>query len=221
MRAWALGIIGWLVLRLLAWTWRVRTEEPEDLKEALRLKKTLVFAHWHRDELALLSISARYRICSLVSTSQDGRMMAIILKLFGVRTAPGSSTRGGVSGYLSLIRLIKKSHRNGSFAVDGPRGPIYQAKPGVIKLAEHLKAPIFYPGVAVSRAWDFPKSWNQAYLPKPFSKILISWHKWSYAQTDEKLESPSAGEALTLQAHELSEKMKQAQRGAQKHLSKM
>lgn len=179
MRAWSLGILGWLLLRILALTWRIRVEEPPELTGSLNNQKTVVLAHWHRDELALLSVCRRYRICSLVSTSQDGQMMTVILRLFGVGIARGSSTRGGVSGYLSLIKLIKKSKRNGSFAVDGPKGPVFKVKPGVLKLAEHLKAPIFYSGVAVSKAWRFPKSWNQAYLPKPFAKILIQWHLYN------------------------------------------
>ena len=100
--------------------------------------------------------------------------MHMALKLLGAKTSRGSSTRGGVSALKGLIQLCKNGH-SCSFAVDGPKGPLYEIKPGVFETSRLLRAPIFACGVSVDRAWSFPKSWNKTYFPKPFSKVHIFW----------------------------------------------
>jgi lysophospholipid acyltransferase (LPLAT)-like uncharacterized protein len=58
-------------------------------------------------------------------------------------------------------------------AVDGPRGPIYQVKPGVLELSKLAGAWIAPLGVAVSSQFVFQKSWNKARLPKPFARVVV------------------------------------------------
>lgn len=102
-------------------------------------------------------------------------MMSVILHLLGAKTTQGSSTRGGVGGLKGLVRLMRQGH-SCSFAVDGPKGPIYKVKPGVFELSRLLDCPIYYSGVSVDRAIKFPKAWNKTYFPKPFAKIVIQWN---------------------------------------------
>lgn len=145
------------------------------MQNDLKNKKPFLLAHWHGDEIALIQLVRRYRIATMSSQSSDGQMMSIILHLLGAKTTQGSSSRGGVSGLKGLIRLMRKGH-NCSFAVDGPKGPIYKVKPGVFELSRLLDCPIYYCGVSVDHAIQFPKAWNKTYLPKPFAKIVIQWH---------------------------------------------
>lgn len=133
-----------------------------------------MLAHWHGDELALLSIVKRYRIATIASQSKDGELMAKVLQWLGARTSRGSSTRGGVQALKGLLRLVKDGG-NCSFAVDGPKGPIYKVKPGVFELSRMIRGSIYAAGVATDRAIYFPKSWNKTYLPKPFAKVIIYW----------------------------------------------
>lgn len=156
-------------------TWRVQLHEPEAMKVAMKNKEPFLMAHWHGDEIALLHLTNRYKIATMTSQSKDGQMMDVILRLLGAKTSFGSSTRGGVGGLKGLIRLVREG-ANCSFAVDGPKGPIYKAKPGVFELSRLLHCPIYYSGVSVDRALNFPKSWNQTYFPKPFAKIIICWN---------------------------------------------
>ncbi len=148
---------------------------PESMRAGLMNKTTMLFAHWHGDELVLFHFIGKYRVATMASTSLDGEIMNTAVKLIGGKTTRGSSTRGGVSGLKGLIRLIKSESRNCSFAVDGPKGPIYQVKPGIFEMSRLLKAEIFPAGVSCSNAWKFEKSWNKTFLPKPFSKIIVYW----------------------------------------------
>lgn len=173
-RKYLLPIIVYIFYRTLTATWRVRIIEPESLKNALENKSPVVLAHWHGDELALISIVKRYRIATIASQSKDGELMSKVLGWLGAKTSRGSSSRGAVQALKGLIRLVKDG-ANCSFAVDGPKGPIYKVKPGVFELSRTISAPIYAAGVAVDRALHFPKSWNKTYLPKPFAKVIIYW----------------------------------------------
>lgn len=144
------------------------------MKLRLSNKEAIILAHWHGDELALLQLTKRYRIATLASKSKDGAIMTLVLKKLGAEVSRGSSSRNAVSGFIGLIKLIKRGY-SASFAVDGPKGPIYKVKPGVVETSRKLQIPIFCAGVACNRAWVFEKSWNKAYLPKPFSQITIYW----------------------------------------------
>lgn len=173
-RKYILPYIVYVFYRTLSLTWRVRLIEPESLKSALKNQTPVVLAHWHGDELALLTIAKRYRLATIASQSKDGELMAKVLKLLGAKTSRGSSSRGAVQALKGLLRLVKEG-ANCSFAVDGPKGPIYKVKPGVFELSRMINAPIFAAGVSVDRAWHFSRSWNKTYLPKPFAKVQIMW----------------------------------------------
>ena len=57
----------------------------------------------------------------------------------------------------------------GVFTADGPRGPLYVAKPGAVVLARWAGHKICCFHIAVERAWIL-KSWDRMMIPKPFSR---------------------------------------------------
>jgi lysophospholipid acyltransferase (LPLAT)-like uncharacterized protein len=163
-----------VIYKALSSTWRIRIYEPPELSQRLKNSEPYILAHWHGDEIALLSLTSRYKIATLVSTSRDGEIMNTVLRLLGASTTRGSSTRGGASGLRSLIRLMRSGHPS-SMAVDGPKGPIHEVKAGVFELSRLADCPIFAAGVSCDRAWRFEKSWNKSYLPKPFARLSFVW----------------------------------------------
>ncbi len=148
--------------------------EPPSLSSSIKNRIPVILAHWHGDELALISLVRHYRIATIASQSKDGELMSKVLKWLGAKTSRGSSTRGGVQALKGLLRLMKEGG-NCSFAVDGPKGPIYKVKPGVFEISRMVHAPIYAVGVHCDRAIQFPRSWNKTYLPKPFAKITFFW----------------------------------------------
>lgn len=174
-RRYILPTIVYLVYRVLLFTWRVRLIEPLEMVDRLKNREPFVLAHWHGDELVLLHLIGKYRIATIASTSKDGESMNTLIRFVGGVTSRGSSTRGAVQALKGLVRLVQEGH-NTSFAVDGPKGPIYKVKPGVFEVSRICKAPIFWSGVYADRAWRFEKSWNKTYLPKPFARVYIEWH---------------------------------------------
>lgn len=174
IRGYILGFIIWVIYKIISSTWRVRLYEPPEMQQQLKNNKPFLLSHFHGDEIVLIWLTCRYKICTMTSTSKDGEIMNTVLNLLGAKTSRGSSTRGGVSALKGLIRFAKAG-MSCSFAVDGPKGPLHEVKPGVFELSRLTEQPIFACGVSCDRAWNFPKSWNKTFFPKPFAKINIYW----------------------------------------------
>jgi lysophospholipid acyltransferase (LPLAT)-like uncharacterized protein len=169
-----LGFIVWVIYKIISSTWRTKISEPPGMLEDMKQKKGIILAHFHGDEIALISLTKRYKIATMTSTSKDGEIMNTTLNLLGAKTSRGSSTRGGIRALKGLIRLCKDG-RSASFAVDGPKGPLHEVKAGVFEFSRLTGANIYACGVTCDRAWHFPKSWNKTYFPKPFAKLDIVW----------------------------------------------
>jgi lysophospholipid acyltransferase (LPLAT)-like uncharacterized protein len=152
----------------------VRYIEPELPKE-LRKNKRFIVAHFHQDELVLAKTRIGSKFFTMTSTSTDGEMMTRLLRLLGYQCIRGSSTRGGSSALLEMITAMKTSIYNSVLAVDGPRGPIYKVKKGVVILSKQTGYPILPVGVKLSSAFCIQNSWNKALIPKPFSKVEIKF----------------------------------------------
>ena len=162
----------WWFFRLWSLTWRLEAIEHPDMTAAKEAGAAMVFAHWHGTELCVLPLVRRYRIATMTSTSADGQLIDFVIHRLGGATSHGSSTRGAVGALKGLIRLVGRGYR-ASMAVDGPKGPIYRVKPGAFELSRLAKACLVPVGAACSNPIVFRKSWNQAQLPKPFSRVVV------------------------------------------------
>jgi lysophospholipid acyltransferase (LPLAT)-like uncharacterized protein len=171
-----LAALIFVVYRSLTFTWRLRLNDNPELAEDIKNNTPIVFAFWHGHELAMISFSTHYKFATMTSMSSNGQLMEKVLNWLGAKTSKGSSSRGAVSGLKGLIRIAKSGYIP-VVPVDGPRGPIYEPKPGVFELSRMLNAKIYPGGVASSSSFLFPKSWNKTFLPKPFSKVYLHWGK--------------------------------------------
>jgi len=169
--------ILFLLYKVLGWTWRTTEDAfPSEALERIAQGKPVVFAHLHGDEWALLHYFSGRPMSVLVSHSEDGSLMAEFIRKLGFRVLRGSSSKGAVEGFLGLLRSIKKNPSSYvSLAVDGPRGPRGKPKPGIMKLSEALHSPILVVGAEATTKWIFKNSWSQAFIPKLFSRVHVSY----------------------------------------------
>lgn len=70
-----------------------------------------------------------------------------------------------------MIRAVRAG-KSAAFTVDGPRGPIYVAKPGALLLAAKANAPILPFSISLDRCWRL-KSWDRIEIPKPFARAIV------------------------------------------------
>lgn len=107
---------------------------------------------------------------TLISEHSDGRIIARATEYMGLHSVAGSSTRGGAKAALELIRKVKEGF-DIAITPDGPKGPRYEMKKGVLRLSKDTGARLFPATLSFERYWQF-RSWDQMILPKPFSKAV-------------------------------------------------
>ncbi len=105
------------------------------------------------------------------SRSFDSEYIARFIQRFGYGAARGSSTRGGKAALIQMIRAVR-SGKSAAFTVDGPRGPIYEAKPGAVLLAAKANAALLPFSISLNRYWQLP-SWDKIQIPKPFARAVV------------------------------------------------
>lgn len=129
-----------------------------------------IYAIWHGYQYGLLGLPNRNKLNLLVSPSNDGEIISRTTKLMGYSTIRGSKGRRGAEA----IREVITSMKNGesiAYTVDGPRGPIYKVKPGIIKVAQMAQVPII-PIVPATTTKVVINSWDKYTIPHVFSKII-------------------------------------------------
>jgi hypothetical protein len=172
-----------------------------------------IFCFWHRCTLPCGWYFRKFRCSILISQSFDGELIARTLGLLGYGAVRGSSSRGGAAGLLALQRVLE----NGLpvvFTADGPRGPIYQTKIGPVKLAQMTGEKIgsFY--LLPQRAWAM-RSWDQFLIPKPFSRVAVSW-----ARAVDAPGAEDSAEMLEAKRQELNDALERARLRAEEHFAK-
>jgi lysophospholipid acyltransferase (LPLAT)-like uncharacterized protein len=136
-----------------------------------REDKPLVYCFWH-NRIPIATYFWRNRgIVVMSSRSFDSEYIARFIQRFGYGAARGSSTRGARTALIQMIRAVK-SGKSAAFTVDGPRGPIYEAKPGAVLLAAKSGAAILPFSVSLERCWRLP-SWDKIEIPKPFTRAVV------------------------------------------------
>jgi lysophospholipid acyltransferase (LPLAT)-like uncharacterized protein len=96
------------------------------------------------------------------------------VELLGFRAIRGSSSRGGATALRQMAEAYREGHRC-AFTADGPRGPNMVAQPGPVQLAQLVAAPwvgAFY-ALPLS-AWQL-NSWDRFLIPRPFSRVVMTW----------------------------------------------
>ncbi len=199
---------------VLKWTWRISIAEAPSFRARLNERKPIVIGHWHGDELGLLHLLRPYHVACMTSKSRDGELMTRVIHLLGGRTSRGSSSRDGAQALRGILRLSREGW-NPSVAVDGPRGPLHEVKPGIFEISRMTKAPICPLSVSADRVFIFEKSWNKAILPKPFARVQVVWGDLIDAvprEADSK--DPSWAKVLKTQLDNVKQQAEKLLRGA-------
>jgi lysophospholipid acyltransferase (LPLAT)-like uncharacterized protein len=138
------------------------------------LEGPCIFTVWHSEEVSLLPRFGFSKGAIIISNSKDGDILTGVVSRWGYQVIRGSSSKGAVRAVLSLKKALEDG-QNVIMAVDGPRGPRHEAKPGAYYLAAKTGRPICPLGGAVSRAHVFERSWSKSRLPLPFSRVAASF----------------------------------------------
>jgi lysophospholipid acyltransferase (LPLAT)-like uncharacterized protein len=164
-------------IRLVSMTWRCRFVYPAGF--LAKPQGPMIFCTWH-NRLGLSMNTWEHvgrenfrcaGLVALISASHDGGVLARVLRYFHVEAVRGSSSRRGPQ---ALLELSSYTERGYSVAItpDGPRGPRYTIRDGIIGLAQISGLPILPVSNYVSWKITF-KSWDRFQVPLPFARCEI------------------------------------------------
>lgn len=165
----AIHVFGGLLLPLLIRTWRVETDFPADWLARAQRGEWVILAFWHNRQIGFLRLASLLGpVRVLVSHHGDGEIITRIMARFGIGTVRGSSTRGGKAALRQMSAASRESHIG--ITPDGPVGPRYEVKNGVVSLAALTGQPVFWTCWSTDKVWIFD-SWDRFMLPKPFATL--------------------------------------------------
>ena len=175
-----LGIFQWIIAVLMAipiwfvyFTSVKRITNIEVFREYR--KKPAIFVFWHGRSMMLSPIICLggMQAYAVASRHKDGRMMAKLQHLFGLRAIYGSSSKGGVSVLREGLRVLARGDHGICMSPDGPGGPSLRVQDGALYFAKMSGAPIIPVSYSVSRAW-IQKRWDRYLVALPFNKIYCN-----------------------------------------------
>jgi len=161
-----------LFIRFLKLCMRTRIIDPNNHMNSSNYPYITVT--WHNRLLffpSMIPRFARKRTAAMISASRDGQYLSNIIKLFGIQTVRGSTSKRGAAVLRESISYLEKGN-NVSMTPDGPRGPKYILSKGPIILASKTGAPILPVTVNSSTYWEI-KSWDRFQIPKPWAKVEL------------------------------------------------
>ena len=165
--------LGALLVRALATTWRIRVVGDEGLRGEREAGRAVIITLWHGQMLPLLYQHRGEGVAILISEHRDGEIIARIATALGHRTVRGSTTRGAGRALLSMVRQVEAG-QDIAVTPDGPRGPAKSFAPGALIVAQRTGAAIIPATVVARSAWRL-KSWDRFMIPRPFTRIVISY----------------------------------------------
>jgi hypothetical protein len=178
----------WALLSIVGRTWRFEVIAEEGVEPIVfgQRSPAKIFCFWHQCVLPCTLYFRHSLAVILISRSFDGELITRILRMFSFDAVRGSSSRGGGEGLLGLKDILEQGG-TAIFTADGPRGPIYQTKMGPIRLADLAGVPIGVFHLEPEHAWTM-RSWDRFLVPKPFTRIVVSWAQWVHVPTDQPVE---------------------------------
>lgn len=162
------GLLVYYIIMLIKLTLKIEIIGKENMSE----EKPYVLALWHNKVVAtVLALGFIKKRAGLASPSADGELISVPLEKLGYKMIRGSSGKDSVKGLVQLIKAVKEGYTIGT-PLDGPKGPRFEAKQGMMYVAQKSGRPMVFMGAAYSKKWVLSKTWDRCQIPKPFSKVV-------------------------------------------------
>jgi lysophospholipid acyltransferase (LPLAT)-like uncharacterized protein len=172
-------------MKILGLTQKIERQNYKIIED-LSGSGSLLYAFWHNRQIILFNTHRNMNLCILTSSSNDGDWVANISKILGYDVVRGSTSRGGGKALVTMLKVMKKG-KNIGIAIDGPRGPVYEAKSGLLYLAQKQRSPIILVAGSMKNFWQLT-TWDNFMIPKPFTKIIIKYDGPFYVKHNDKIE---------------------------------
>ncbi|MCL2538272.1 MAG: lysophospholipid acyltransferase family protein [Alphaproteobacteria bacterium] len=185
---WLGAALGFASIRFAQLTCRIQYKNPQIIKKYGGAPA--IYAFWHGRSMMLSAVLKKFgfRGYAIFSQHRDGRLMAKMQRMFGLRGIYGSTGRKGAVAVLREgVRVIKEGHFL-CLSPDGPRGPRMRIHDGALYFAKMTGAPIIPLCFTCDRPWLQWRRWDKYMLATPFSKVIIEAGEPFYIGKDDDIE---------------------------------
>lgn len=162
-------------LKLLLKTCRFEFDGLDTFKE-LGSKERCIVGLWHNRLILAAEILTTYapdfQYAALISQSRDGEILSTIAESYSVGRSiriPHDAKLAALNKAINHIRYAKEII---VVTPDGPRGPRYKIKAGLVHTAKTTGAHIVPMSWTPNKFWQLG-SWDKMIFPKPFSTIHV------------------------------------------------
>jgi len=199
------------LLGLLARSWTVERLGVENYEE-VRSKPGWMASLWHGRMLVPLPAHRDTGLKVLVSPSDDGSLITMMLERFGYGTIRGSSNKNPAR---AIREMLGDLQQGGSIVItpDGPRGPRHRVNPGPAWMARATGFPILPCGFVCDRAWHL-RSWDHFTIPKLGARLALVYGDPIYVGPD------ATDEDVQQATEEMRERMLAAEERGFRHLGR-
>ena len=169
---WRRAAVWPLVAAFRLWARTLRVSIPEEDFRIVTLQgQPTIFVLWHNRLFIAADLARRFRDGHLISASRDGAWLSAFYSSAGVKVVRGSSSRLGREAASALIEELRAGN-DVAVTPDGPRGPVYEMKPGALVVGRRSRSRVVLAGFDYESSWRLP-SWDGFHLPKPFSRVHV------------------------------------------------
>lgn len=138
-------------------------------------KKQYIFVFWH-GELSMMTFlylkklkKLNLKINAIMSIHKDGEIIAKVSKILGLKTIRGSTRKKAINVLKQGFIALNKSECI-ALTPDGPKGPRHEVANGAIVFSQKRQIPFVILNIKSHKYWKF-NSWDQFFIPKPFSRL--------------------------------------------------
>jgi len=180
---WALAVILAGMTWFVFFTSRHKFTNTKSLKQYRKKPVVFVFFHGRCAMLSPVIKMAGIKSYCVASRHKDGRMMARLQRLFGLRAIYGSTSDGAVAVLREGVRIMRESSVSMCVPVDGPSGPSLHLQDGALYFARMTGAPIVPCCFSCSRPMYMDR-WDKFMIPKLFGTITVNIGKPIHIESD-------------------------------------
>jgi lysophospholipid acyltransferase (LPLAT)-like uncharacterized protein len=134
--------------------------------------RRVLYGFWHGRQYLLVHGFRDLGIAIMTDLSWAGEIQTRILARFGYEPVRGSSRRRPARALAAIKRKIERGHP-AAFALDGPSGPAFRSKLGILYLAAKLGYPIVPVATSARPAWVLGSTWCRYVFPLPFARCRV------------------------------------------------
>lgn len=157
-------------------TCRIKAIGIDTFQKTAREDKCIIML-WHNRIVPILYFFEKFaprelKYGALISNSRDGELIARLVTSYPQGIAIRVHHQAKHKGLLEMIEHLDVHRTVILITPDGPQGPPYQVKRGVVLAAQATSAKIIPLSWTSSKYWEL-KTWDKMRIPKPFSSIEL------------------------------------------------